>query len=1125
MEDKRARHRAKLKKLRTSYAAKLPRRLNELEELVARVVDSDTVEKTHQALHDIHAQAHNLAGSGGTFGFAALSDAAQQLEFFTISLLDESVFPTAEQYRKTEKLLSNLIMAGNKPQSDNQTDTSAPAKQPIVKKNQTKTILLAEDNPDQAARLKIGLSAFGYDVKTIDKPEKIQDAIDTCKPVAIILDLELGDGRASGAQSIQKTRLSVGIDCPLIVLTAYSTFESRLASVRAGCDQFLTKPVKLDDVVSVLENFTTPKEAEPEHVLVIDDDLDILEFTKATLESSEMIVECLSDPSSTLEKMEEFRPEVVIVDLLMPKCNGREVAAIIRQRPEFMGIPIVFLSAETDKDVQLKALGSGADDFLIKPINPNHLVSTIRLRVERFRALRNLMRRDSMTGLYNHATTWQLFETELSRARRSNAPVSFAMVDIDHFKSVNDTLGHGVGDTVLKALSKILMHRLRKGDIVGRLGGEEFGVVLPSTSVDQARSVMEGIRLSFAEISQNAAGSDKPITLSCGIAAFPRYASASELAEAADRALYEAKETGRNKTVLVHAEESRPRDSAVSSTDLETTDGQQPTRAGGSEAATATVFGHFETPSTLKSAIVIDDDPIICEFIKPFAESAGFHVETHIDPELFVKTDHTNADLIMLDLNMPAMDGIEVLRFLGKNKCRAAIIIISGYDREILTAARALAKRQGLNIVDILSKPFDPGELEKALEVAFNAPEAGKNKAKRSMTKELPLVEDLREAIEQKNLDVYYQPKVRLSDQAVVGAEALVRWNHPVKGFVSPEYFVGLAEQNDLIDDLTLFVLTEACAFLKRCRTAGHSLTISVNISERSFGNLSFPERISAIVIDAGLSSSDITLELTETSLSADITYIIDALTRLRMKGFEISIDDFGTGHSSLSRLNEMPFSELKIDQSFVGRAHAEAGARAIVKNTIDLARGLGLKTVAEGAETQEDMDILEGFNCDLVQGYFISRPIPPNEFIAWAEVWKNSLSSRQKLTSSGSRHVVLCVDDNPMNVKRMETMLGQFEDIKLLTAGHAELGVNLATKHRPDLILMDINMPEMDGYEALERLRIIEETRSIPIIAVTEQATNAEIRRGRHAGFSDYITRPNDAENVIKAIKGVLDH
>jgi len=179
-------------------------------------------------------------------------------------------------------------------------------------------------------------------------------------------------------------------------------------------------------------------------------------------------------------------------------------------------------------------------------------------------------------------------------------------------------------------------------------------------------------------------------------------------------------------------------------------------------------------------------------------------------------------------------------------------------------------------------------------------------------------------------------------------------------------------------------VIRKACDNFRLCRLAGNLVSVSINISDRSFGDLRFPDKVLALVEAGGLSPSDIMLELTETSLSADTKSVIDILTRLRMRGFQISIDDFGTGHSSLSRLNDLPFNELKIDRSFVQNLDRDARARTIVRNTIELAKSLNLTTVAEGAETPEQVRMLSEFGCDIAQGYFFAKPLPVDEFKSW---------------------------------------------------------------------------------------------------------------------------------------------
>jgi diguanylate cyclase (GGDEF)-like protein len=973
----------KLAALQASYASKLGEKLAELKAAAALIIPGDRSEDSATAILELSGLAHKLSGSAGTFGFKDLGAAAKNLEILCHSLGENALGENGKPVSALERQEIDNLVAAVIRRHGQSADLGQLGLEPPVEESslyggglsEGQTILLVEDDPDQSTRLRIGLSAFGYQIEVIEQLSDVKDALEAHHPAAVILDLEFKEGPTAGAEMIQQLRASSGMNCPLVVLTVHDNFDARLAAVRAGCDQYLTKPASLIDVVHVLDNVTLATEKEPERILVIDDDVDVLEHVKITLQSEGMIVECISDPTSVLKVMESFNPELLLIDLHMPECSGKEVAEIIRQKSEYSGISLVFFSSEQDIDIQYDAMGVGADDFLTKPIDSRLLIPAVRMRVERFRVLQDLMTRDSLTGLYNHATTKQLLETELARARRFDAPVTFSILDIDHFKSINDSYGHRIGDAVIKTLAGILTHRLRKSDIIGRLGDKTFGVVLPNTSGEQALSVIDVIRRAFEEIANSIVGALAPITLSSGLADFPAHKTTFELSEAVELALKDAKNSGRNNTRIAPPAATSALNAKI------------PSIAAPDTGETQSI----EQPSglrTLKEAIVIDDDPMVAEFIKPFAESAGFHVQTLSDPSTFANIYRANTDLIVLDLNMPVMDGVELIRFLGDNRSEASIIVISGYDQEILTAAKSLARRLNLNVLGALQKPIDPAGLESMLEIAFDNGGDFQRRHDFKGTAELPSVEDLQTAISTNSLEVYFQPKIDLATKSVAGSEALVRWNHPEKGFIPPDFFVTLAEQNELIGGLTDLVLKRVCKHREYLLKEGYSQKVSINISDQSLADLNFPETISVIVNQSGLSSTGVILELTETSLSTGTVYVLDVLTRLRMKGFEISIDDFGTGHSSLARLSQLPFTELKIDKSFVGVMHSDLAARAIVKNTIDLAHSLNLSVVAEGVETQEQMKILESFGCDVAQGYFISRPLPPEDFEAWLKAY-----------------------------------------------------------------------------------------------------------------------------------------
>lgn len=971
----------KLAKLRKAYTATLTGKLDELEVLAEDLSNADPPVDYKEILENLRIKTHNLAGSAGTYGFSELGIAAKSLELKCQALIESKASCTSADHREILHLIDDIKQACEDDCTQEKIISDASTKTPHHYCNtdaptDNHTALLVSNDPSLYDHLKAGLSAFGYHIEVTHNLCDIQQTIQTHQPSAILLDLELDFGKHTSTTIIKSIRSAATTNCLMIALTNHDYFEARLKAARAGCDFFLIKPITLDTIIHILSTLNSTKETELERVLVIDDDPDMLDFVCNILKSEAMLVECLSDPTQVIDVMARFDPELILIDLYMPQCSGKEVAAIIRQKQEYTSTPIVFLSSECDQTVQTDAMIVGADDFLTKPIKPKHLIAAVRLRIERFRTLRSIMIQDSLTNLYNHATIWQLLEIELSRAMQAYTTVSFAILDIDYFKSVNNTYGYETGDNILKALAKVITHRVRGNDMVGRLGGEEFGIILPNTDVEEARLITDVIRISFTEVAQNIIGSSTPVTLSCGIASFPQYASARVLSEAANRALHQAKRNGNDKTVVLDKSSAESDlnhlthpQAHIQQTSPYKTNVNQPRNAG-----------------YVKTAIVLDDDPMIGEFLKPFAECAGFRIQTIADPVKFTETYDADIDLIMLDLNMPDIDGIELLRFLGEQKCKAAIIIISIFEQEILTAAKALAKRHGLNIVCALRKPFDQGELISALRIAYSTSGIFCIGPSQIDQPGMPSVEELRAAINNHTLEVFYQPKIQLHDNTLIGIEALSRWKHPKLGFIPPDYFIPLAEQNGLINDLTDFVVQETCTTINYYRSQHDQLKIAINLSAHSFDDLNFPEKILNSILQSGTSVSNFILELTETSLVNDFTHVIEILTRLRLKGFQMSIDDYGTGHSSLTRLHELPFNELKIDKSFVSASHAEPSARAIVKNTIELAKSLGLKTVAEGVELQEHVEILKTFGCDIVQGYLISKPFSRDELVEWLD-------------------------------------------------------------------------------------------------------------------------------------------
>ncbi len=384
--------------------------------------------------------------------------------------------------------------------------------------------------------------------------------------------------------------------------------------------------------------------------------------------------------------------------------------------------------------------------------------------------------------------------------------------------------------------------------------------------------------------------------------------------------------------------------------------------------------------------LLIDDEPFALKLLQIQLGNLGFDDLTSVGSgeEAIVLLDGAiDFELIICDLQMPRMDGIELVRYLASIDYEKGIILLSGEDRRILKTAEKLASFYGLNILGALSKPVVPELLGTLLDKKLDKAGIGKKPTKSYGR------EELERAIKQGELVNYYQPQVIVSTGEVVGVETLVRWQHPTDGVVFPDQFIPLAEQHHLIDDLTRVVLLEAIHQLRRWRDQGLTLDVAVNISRDNLTSLEFPEFVAAAMEAAEIDVRSLTLEVTESQLMRNPLAMLEILTRLRLKYIGLSIDDFGTGHSSLAQLRDIPFDELKIDRSFVHGACRDTSLQAIFEASLTMARNLGIKVVAEGVENLDDWQYLKEVGCDFAQGYLIAKPMPASELKSWMTDWR----------------------------------------------------------------------------------------------------------------------------------------
>jgi len=390
-------------------------------------------------------------------------------------------------------------------------------------------------------------------------------------------------------------------------------------------------------------------------------------------------------------------------------------------------------------------------------------------------------------------------------------------------------------------------------------------------------------------------------------------------------------------------------------------------------------------PTSQGRVLIIDDDHLVGKMMVAHARAAGFEAKVTDDPEEFYAlADFWNPTFAVVDLVMGEVDGLTVLKRLAEMKSDAVVVIASGMGSKVLDSARRFAAASGLAYGGVLHKPFRRTDIAAVLNAGAHTPEAAESSPDAIESWDAPTFErELREASGRDHLKVVFQPKVSCIDGRVAGYEALVRWHHPQLGLIPPNAFIARAESVGLVGLITDSVASIALAWLasSRFHTSEH---VAINISATELTGTDLRERLLAACSLANIPPERVVLEVIETSAVADEAGSLEVLTRLRLDGFQLSIDDFGTGYSSMTQLSNMPFSEIKIDRSFVKNLGESLPADVMVKSMLQLGQGLGLECTAEGVETETALKALSEMGCDLAQGYYIAYPMDEETLENW---------------------------------------------------------------------------------------------------------------------------------------------
>ncbi len=522
-------------KLKRHFSSRVLHQSQQVVELWQQLPESDW---SAERLNDFILQVEKLLRFAKRFEANKHLTMAHQL-LSTLSELRLGSVPDSTQLQ----LLNNVIITLSETalrHSDNKLE-ELPIKNKVA-------VYIALNDDEKAALLTKQMHYFRITASSFTTPTELSSGLISRHPSAIIIDTDFG-GTENGLRIVDELQRSRSTLIPIIFTYsgARPNLEQQLKMLRGG-SLGLFKSSNIHTIISETDKALDTTPEAPFKILVVDDSRSQARYTENLLNKAGILCEAINDPLLVLDALRRFDPDLVLMDMYMPHCTGVELARVIRQQAEHINLPIIYLSGEEDKELQLAAMTMAGDDFLTKPVEENHLLTTVRNRISRARQLYDLIARDSLTGLLNHTHTLGALQNAMDR--QPDSSICFVMIDIDHFKRVNDNYGHPAGDSVIRNLALFLRQHLRKTDPIGRYGGEEFAAILLDATEEQAAIVMDGIRANFAQLIHTDDG--LTVTFSCGVAQW-RGESASELVSLADQALYQSKHEGRNQVTAASA--------------------------------------------------------------------------------------------------------------------------------------------------------------------------------------------------------------------------------------------------------------------------------------------------------------------------------------------------------------------------------------------------------------------------------------------------------------------------------------------------------------------------------------------------------------------------------------------
>lgn len=624
-----------------------------------------------KTLNALYRQALVLEDAAKSAGLQAMGAAAAQFTCFLDFLVQYSKEFSQDKSDQGTLLLENVKQCALSLDEEQMVYHEETAQ--LVAEEISPVVYLLDTDRNALATLEEQLRYFGYNARAFSSEEDLEAAEWPSTPIVLVLGVDLPGEELGGLRLAKEKASRPGVH--IVFLSVKNDLATRLETVRAGGIAFLIKPVDVTELVEAIENLTRREPMEPYRVLIVDDSQAMSHYYASLLERESFLVYALNNSLQTLEILDEFQPDAILVDIDVSPCGGIDLARVIRQEFRWAGVSIALLTPTGMADDIMEFHKVTREDVLVRPMLPDDLIGLMRDLVRRSRLIRALSVRDGLTGLFNRVSLKENLGREVRRCKRYNAPLSFAMADIDALGAINQNYGHQIGDQVLRSFARLIRRRLRTSDVLGRYGGGTFGIVLPDAGIEAARGVLESIRADFSAMPHTAFGGDFRVTFSAGVAAFPGFPDPPTLLEGAEKALAQAKKSGRNCVETVAPPPSKEEEGKGGASPTKETRG---IRLFGGDAAEEGDAGAVVDQANCRARIVLaEDDRSLSKLVRFRLESANFAVFDFNNGESALQwVEAHQPDLVITDLLLPRMHGFEVCRRIKGSPNLKAIPVI-----------------------------------------------------------------------------------------------------------------------------------------------------------------------------------------------------------------------------------------------------------------------------------------------------------------------------------------------------------------------------------------------------------------------------------------------------------------